>query len=88
MASKTLSVRLEPQLVDRLSEMAAAMDRPRAWLMAHAIRSFVEHEEWFVEAVQAGLDSADAGRLVEHDRVASWVASWDSADEQEPPGCD
>ena len=85
MASEILSVRLEPQLVAKLGKMAAVMDRPRAWLMAHAIRTFVEHEEWFIEAVQAALKDIDEGKTIDHDLVEAWVSSWNSDDEVEIP---
>jgi predicted transcriptional regulator len=53
--------------------MAEAMDRPRAWLMAHAIKKVVEQEEWFIREVKHGIEAADGGRLEEHaDVKARW----------------
>ena len=69
MALKATSVRLDEETLERLGQMAAAMDRPRAWLMAHAIKQFVEREEWFVKQVQEGIDAADAGDLLDHEDV-------------------
>ena len=37
------------------------MDRPRAWVMAHAIKKFVEQVEWFVREVELGIEAADEG---------------------------
>jgi len=48
MSMKATSVRLDDETLDRVGRMAEAMDRPRAWLMAHAIKKFIEQEEWFI----------------------------------------
>jgi predicted transcriptional regulator len=73
MSMKATSVRLDDETLDRVGRMAEAMDRPRAWLMAHAIKKFVEQEEWFIREVKHGIEAADEGRLEEHaDIKARW----------------
>ena len=75
MALKATSVRLDDETLERVGQMAEAMDRPRAWLMAHAIRQFVEREEWFLREVEEGIQAADDGRLADHTDVkAKWEA--------------
>ena len=75
MSMKTTSVRLDEEVLERIGRMADAMDRPRAWLMAHAIKKFVEQEEWFIREVEQGIEAADKGRLREHaDVKAKWEA--------------
>ena len=86
MSTKATSVRLDPDTISRLDTMAKAMDRPRAWLMAHAIQQFVEQEEWIVEAVKQGMRSAEKGRTVPHADVEAWVNSWGSKRERKRPG--
>jgi predicted transcriptional regulator len=55
--------------------MAQAMDRPRAWLMAHAIKKFIEQEDWFIREVEQGIEAADEGQLIDHaDIKATWEA--------------
>lgn len=44
--------------------MAEAMGRPRAWLMAEAIKQYMDREEWFIREVEKGVKAADEGRLV------------------------
>lgn len=72
---KTTSVRLDDETLERVGRMAEAMDRPRAWLMAHAIKKFIEQEEWFIREVALGIEAADEGRLEEH---AAVKAKWDA----------
>ena len=75
MGLKATSVRLDEETLDRIGRMAEAMDRPRAWLMAHAIKQFVEREEWFIKQVKEGVAAADAGDLIDHTDVRSkWEA--------------
>lgn len=75
MSMKTTSVRLDDETLERVGRMAEAMDRPRAWLMAHAIKQFVEQEEWFIREVEQGIAAADQGQLIEHaDVKAKWEA--------------
>jgi predicted transcriptional regulator len=75
MSMKATSVRLDDQTLERVGRMAEAMDRPRAWLMAHAIKKFVEQEEWFIREVNDGIEAADEGRLIDH---ADVKAKWES----------
>lgn len=75
MSLKATSVRLDDKTLKRVGQMAEAMDRPRAWLMAEAIKQYVEREEWFIREVEKGVKAADEGRLVDHaDVKAKWEA--------------
>ena len=75
MPLKATSVRLDDETLARVGEMAKAMDRPRAWLMAEAIKQFVAREEWFIQEVEKGVKSAGEGRLTDHaDVKAKWEA--------------
>ncbi|HEY8939763.1 MAG TPA: ribbon-helix-helix protein, CopG family [Cellvibrio sp.] len=75
MGLKATSVRLDDETLERVGKMADAMDRPRAWLMAYAIKQFVEREEWFVREVEKGINAADQGQLVDHGELkAKWEA--------------
>lgn len=75
MPMKATSVRLDDETLKRVGQMAEAMDRPRAWLMSHAIKQFVEREEWFISEVEKGIEAADTGQLQDHaDVKAKWEA--------------
>ncbi|EIK43398.1 transcriptional regulator, CopG family [Cellvibrio sp. BR] len=75
MSLKATSVRLDDETLERVGKMAEAMDRPRAWLMAHAIKQFVEREDWFIREVEKGVSAADKGQLVDHAELkAKWEA--------------
>lgn len=75
MSLKATSVRLDDETLERVGKMAEAMDRPRAWLMAYAIKQFVEREDWFIQEVEKGIQAADQGELHDHtDLKALWEA--------------
>jgi predicted transcriptional regulator len=75
MSLKATSVRLDNETLMRVGQMAEAMDRPRAWLMAEAIKQYIAREEWFLLEVEKGLRAADEGRLMDHkDIKAKWEA--------------
>ncbi len=75
MPMKATSVRLDDETLARVGQMAEAMDRPRAWLMAEAIRQYVAREEWFIREVEKGVKAAGDGRLIDHaDVKAKWEA--------------
>ncbi len=75
MSLKATSVRLDDETLKRVGQMAEAMDRPRAWLMAEAIKQYVDREEWFIREVEKGVKAADEGQLVDHaDVKAKWEA--------------
>jgi predicted transcriptional regulator len=59
--SKTTSVRLDDATTRQLDALALATDRPKAWHLERAIRSYIESEAAFIEAVQRGRAQARAG---------------------------
>jgi predicted transcriptional regulator len=88
--SKTapVSVRLEAALNDQVTAVAAALDRPRSWVIEQAVRDFVAMQEWQLAAIDEGLRAADAGRVVAHEDVVAWVSSWGRPDELPMPECE
>ena len=69
--TKVTSIRLSDDVVARLDQLAAAVDRPRAWLIEQAIARYVDEEAWQVAAIREALADYDAGtaRLVPHEDV-------------------
>ena len=71
MSETTFSFRVDEALKNEFAAAAKARDRTGAQLLRDFMREFVqrqqeaaEHDAWFRRQVQAGLDSANAGRLV------------------------
>jgi predicted transcriptional regulator len=87
--SKTapVSVRLETALNDQVTSIAAALDRPRSWVIEQAVRDFVAVQQWQLAAIDEGIRAADTGHLVAHESVVAWVQSWGQPNELPMPEC-
>lgn len=84
----TVSIRLDVELNDRLAAVAAALDRPKSWVVEQAVEDFIAIQEWQLAAIEAGVQAADSGRVVMHEDVVAWVQSWGSPDELPMPQCE
>lgn len=67
---RVTSIRLSDELAGRLDQLAAAVDRPRAWVIEQAIARYVEEEAWQVAAVTEALAEYRAGGATLHDHDA------------------
>ena len=63
--SKILSVRLTPELKDRLDSLAAALDRPRNWVVNRALEDYAAAQAWQIGEIKRGLAAAEAGDFAE-----------------------
>ena len=86
--SAPLDVRLESSLNDRIAAVAKALDRSTSWVTNRAVEDFVSLQEWQLAAIDEGIAAAEAGRVVSHDDVVAWVASWGEPDELPAPKCE
>lgn len=68
-----LSVRLAPDLVAQLDELAEEMERSRANLLARAVREYVEREYASLAAMREGEQELAEGRGIPHEQVSEWV---------------
>ncbi|ETW99517.1 MAG: hypothetical protein ETSY1_14760 [Candidatus Entotheonella factor] len=71
MPKQNITVRLEPETVKRLDQLAQAMDRDRSWVVCHAIERYVEDEAWQVEAIRKAVEKVKSGKakFIPHDEV-------------------
>jgi predicted transcriptional regulator len=67
-----VSVRLDSDVVSQLDELAGEMQRSRSFLIAQAVREFVEREYASLVAVREGEADIEAGRSIEGDEVRAW----------------
>jgi predicted transcriptional regulator len=42
-------------------------------------------EEWQLEQIYAGIEEADAGKVISHEKVVAWLRSWGTPGETKPP---
>lgn len=82
MTEATFTFRVDEALKEEFTKAAKSRDRTGAQLLRDFMRDFVrqqleaaEHDAWFRRQVQAGLESADAGRLVAAEEVEAEFAA-------------
>ena len=73
--SKDIAVRLDEALLQKLDELATAMGRSRNWLIAQALRDYVENNAEQVYAIKEALDDyrSGAATLVSHEEVMAGI---------------
>lgn len=74
--STTMTIRLEPEIKERLDLLAAATHRSKSFLAAEAIRQYVELNEWQVAETRAALAEANAGDFATDEEVEAVAARW------------
>jgi len=69
MAQTSITIRTDPELVDKVAALAVAMDRTRNWVVEDALRQYVESQAWQVEGIKDAMASLDQGEGIDHDDV-------------------
>lgn len=64
--ARVISVRLDDELAVRLDQLAAALDRPRAWLIKQAITRHLDQDAEQVQAVSNALAAYQQGEDTVH----------------------
>src|SRR5580700_203011 len=84
--STTMTVRLTPELNDKLAALARDRKRSKSDLASEAIAAFVDVDAWQVAHIEEALDEARSGAPgVLHEDVVRWVESWDTERELPRP---
>lgn len=82
------SVRLAPEIEQKLQAVAGRARRSKSWLINEAVKDYLqrlgENERRWVETVEA-LASVRDGRVVDGDEMMAWIASWGRQEEKKPP---
>ena len=58
MDTKTISVRVSPEIANRLRDLAEATKRSKSFLAAEAIEEYLAIHEWQVQAILEGSEQA------------------------------
>ena len=60
MKDKTVTVRMESTKYNRLTKLAASMDRPKAFIIEDALNKYLDVNEWQVAEIKKTIAAADA----------------------------
>jgi predicted transcriptional regulator len=91
MPNSTTSLKIEPELKDRVQRLAAARRRSPHWIMREAVEQYVSREEKREEFRQAALTAwnhyQSTGLHVTAEEADAWLANLESSSDAEAPGC-
>jgi predicted transcriptional regulator len=68
-ASIPVSLRVPADLIETLDKIAAALERPRSWVMLRALRQYVADEGQEMLDVQEGIAELDRGEGIPIEEV-------------------
>ena len=74
--STTMTIRIEPELKQRLDLLAEATQRSKSFLAAEALRDFVELNEWQIGEIKNAIKEADNGDFASELSVKKALAKW------------
>ena len=85
-ASQTMTLRLDPDTLRRLDDLAQATDRSKAWLAAQAVKTYLDLNEWQIQAIREAVAKADRrdAKFFTQEEVDAWLATWGTPQEREP----
>jgi predicted transcriptional regulator len=73
MKKLVMGISLIPDLLAKLSRLAAQQGRSIEALVVDAVERLVSDDEWFRREVAKGLAAADRGELIDHDEVSKLI---------------
>jgi predicted transcriptional regulator len=68
-SSMPVSLRVPADVIETLDKIAAALERPRSWVMLRALRQYIADEGQEVLDVQEGIAEAERGEVVPIEEV-------------------
>jgi predicted transcriptional regulator len=75
MDTRVFTAHVPIALAEKVDELAAAIDRPKGWVVKQALAEWVEREEERHRLTLEALADVESGRVVDHDEVKAWADS-------------
>jgi predicted transcriptional regulator len=75
MDTKVLTAHVPLPLAQKIDNLAAQLDRPRAWIVKQALAAWVGEEEERHRLTLEGMADVTAGRVVDQADVEAWAVS-------------
>lgn len=73
---KTITVRIDENVLDRVDGLAIELSRSRSWVVNQVIKHFLEYEEWVVQEVKDGLREVENWEIATPEEVAAQFRNW------------
>ena len=91
MTAVSTSIKLDPNMKDRIQRVADSMRRTPHWVMKEAVEKYItdaeRREAWERESLEALKEMDETGLHVAGEEVMAWLESWGADDEKPAPEC-
>ena len=91
MTAVSTSIKLDPNMKDRVQRVADSMRRTPHWVMKEAVEKYVtdaeRREAWERDSLEALRELDETGLHVTGEEVMVWLESWGTDDEKPAPEC-
>ncbi len=75
MKAAAINLRIEPEVKNRLERLSEETKRSKSFLVGHAIKDYLDANEWQIGEIKKGLKEVENGETVTHESVrAKWEA--------------
>jgi len=74
MGNQTITIRAESDTVEKISNIAEAMDRSRNWVIEDALKQYIDQQAWYIEGIQKAQASLAEGNGIPHEEVMAEIA--------------
>jgi RHH-type rel operon transcriptional repressor/antitoxin RelB len=82
METVPVSGRIDKTVSKRLDALSKSTARSRSFLIAEAVKAYVDEQAWQIRAIEAGLEAANRGEFASDEKVAKAFTRYGvSADE-------
>jgi predicted transcriptional regulator len=72
-ASTTMTIRVPPDVKEKLDRIAAGTRRSKSFLAGEAVAAYVDRELEIIEGIKRGMADAEADRVVPHDEAMAEI---------------
>ncbi len=76
MTKGSITVRTDPDTIERLDKLAVALDRSRNYLVNQALKAYLDEQAWQIEEINAGLAELERGEGVPHEQAMAEMEAY------------
>jgi predicted transcriptional regulator len=73
--TRVLTAHVPVPLAEKVDQLAARLERSRAWIMKQALSSWIAQEEERDRLTHEALADVNTGRVISHQAVQAWADS-------------
>lgn len=76
MTDSATTLQADPEILEKLDNLASSLDRPRNELLNEALKAYLDDQAWQIAEIEAGLADLDRGAVTAHDDVRAEMAAY------------